>query len=323
MALLEVKDLTVRFETHRGDLRAVDGVSFQLEEGRTLGLVGESGSGKSVTALALMGLVPTPPGRIERGEVRYGGRDLLRLSKSELRKLRGKEIALIFQDPITSLNPLLSIERQLSEVLEVHLELGRREVRKRIIAALDDVGIPSPEARLSSFPHQLSGGMCQRVMIAMALLCAPRILIADEPTTALDVTIQAQILELLRDLQRTHGTAILLITHDLGVAAGMCDSLEVMYAGRLVEGARAGELFETPLHPYTKGLLASVPRLTGDVGTSLSSIPGRAPDLPTKCGCAFAPRCEDAVERCQRETPPEIECGTGRRIACFRPGGEE
>ena len=307
MSLLDVQNLCVRFDTHQGTVRAVDGVSFTLEEGETLGLVGESGSGKSVTNLALMGLVSQPPGVIEAGRVLYGERDLLQLRPRELQALRGDEISMIFQDPMTSLNPLLTIGDQLSEVLEVHRGLRRREARKRCAAALGDVGIPEPEARLDAYPHELSGGMRQRVMIAMALLCDPRILIADEPTTALDVTIQAQILELMKALQESHGTAIVLITHDLGVVAGMSDRVHVMYAGRIVEAAPAGELFRAPEHPYTAGLLASVPRLDGAAHEDLASIPGQPPDLADlPPGCAFAPRCELSSEACRAAVPPLI-----------------
>jgi len=322
MALLDVRDLSVRFDTFHGTVRAVDHVSFTLEESETLALVGESGSGKSVTNLAMMGLVPQPPGVIESGEVLFDGRDLLRLSPRELQRLRGKEISMIFQDPMTSLNPLLTVGEQLSEVLEVHLGLSRKEARLRCASAIGDVGIPDPESRLAQYPHELSGGMRQRVMIAMALLCDPRILIADEPTTALDVTIQAQILDLLTELQHQHGTAIILITHDLGVVAGQSDRVHVMYAGRLVETADVRDLYRAPLHPYTQGLLASVPRI-GDSGEgSLHSIPGQPPDLASlPAGCAFAARCERAQPECGREVPPLVATnlevtGGARFVAC-------
>ncbi|MEO2093484.1 MAG: ABC transporter ATP-binding protein [bacterium] len=324
MALLEVRNLSVRFDTHHGSLRAVDDVSFTLDEGETLGLVGESGSGKSVCNLALMGLVPRPPGVIESGEVWFEGRDLLQLPESELRALRGNSLAMIFQDPMTSLNPLLSVERQLSEVLEVHRGLSRRQARKQCAAALDDVGIPEPERRLDEFPHELSGGMRQRVMIAMALLCDPQILLADEPTTALDVTIQAQILELLSDLQERRGTAIVLVTHDLGVVAGMSDRVAVMYAGRLVESASTLDLFARPAHPYTQGLLASVPGLGGNREGDLFSIPGSPPDLvELPAGCAFAPRCGQVEEACRSGPPDSLDLNDTaahgpRRVACPR-----
>ncbi|MEM6675752.1 MAG: ABC transporter ATP-binding protein, partial [Planctomycetota bacterium] len=249
MKLLDVQNLRVRFETHHGVVRAVDGVSFQLEEGETLGLVGESGSGKSVTNLALMGLVPQPPGVVEADAMLFGGRDLLRMTEREFRQVRGNEISMIFQDPMTSLNPLLTVGRQLTEVIEVHEKVTRKDARRRAAAGLADVGIPEPWRRLDQYPHELSGGMRQRVMIAMGLLCRPKILLADEPTTALDVTIQAQILELMQRLQHNHGTAIVLVTHDLGVVAGMSDRVNVMYAGRIVEASAAEPLFDAPMHP--------------------------------------------------------------------------
>lgn len=321
MLLLDVKNLRVRFETHHGVVRAVDGVSFQLEEGETLGLVGESGSGKSVTNLALMGLVPEPPGVVEADRMQFQGRDLLGMPPRELRKIRGNDISMIFQDPMTSLNPLLTIGRQLTEVLEVHTKVTRREARRRSAQGLEDVGIPLPEKRLDQYPHELSGGMRQRVMIAMGLLCSPKVLLADEPTTALDVTIQAQILELMRDLQKSHGTAIILVTHDLGVVAGMSDRVNVMYAGKLVETAGAGPLFEEPRHPYTRGLLRSVPRLSGDPNAELDSIPGSPPDLAAlPPGCSFAPRCSFANERCTSEIPQLVhvsDASEPRMSACF------
>ncbi len=321
MPLLDVKNLRVRFETHHGVVRAVDGVSFQLEEGETLGLVGESGSGKSVTNLALMGLVPQPPGVVEADRMEYEGRDLLHMPPRELRRIRGNDISMIFQDPMTSLNPLLTIGRQLTEVLEVHTKVTRREARRRSAQGLDDVGIPLPEKRLDQYPHELSGGMRQRVMIAMGLLCNPKVLLADEPTTALDVTIQAQILELMKDLQKSHGTAIILVTHDLGVVAGMSDRVNVMYAGKLVETAAAGPLFEEPRHPYTSGLLRSVPRLSGDPDAELDSIPGSPPDLAAlPPGCSFAPRCGYGTERCTSEAPQLVNVSDSRdhrMTACF------
>ena len=320
MALLEVQNLRVRFETHHGVVRAVDGVSFELSEGETLGLVGESGSGKSVTNLALMGLVPEPPGVVEADRLSLEGRDLLALTPRELRRVRGKEVSMIFQDPMTSLNPLLTVGRQMTEVLEVHERVSRREARRRSADGLADVGIPLPEKRLDQYPHELSGGMRQRVMIAMGLLCKPKVLLADEPTTALDVTIQAQILELMKSLQESHGTAIVLVTHDLGVVAGMSHRVNVMYAGRLVETATAEALFESPRHPYTRGLLASVPRLTGDPNAALESIPGAPPDLAAlPPGCAFEPRCGFAGERCRAERPAleEPVGAPDRESACF------
>ncbi|MDG1048612.1 MAG: ABC transporter ATP-binding protein [Planctomycetota bacterium] len=318
MPILDVQNLRVRFETHHGVVRAVDGVSFSLEEGETLGLVGESGSGKSVTNLALMGLIPSPPGVVEADAMRFEDRDLLGLSDAELRSVRGNEISMIFQDPMTSLNPLLTVGRQLTEVLEVHERVSRREARRRAAAGLGDVGIPEPERRLDQYPHELSGGMRQRVMIAMGLLCRPKILLADEPTTALDVTIQAQILELMQKLQHEYGTAIILVTHDLGVVAGMSDRVNVMYAGRLAETAGAIELFDDPRHPYTRGLLGSVPRLSGDTDADLDSIMGSPPDLADlPAGCAFRPRCTFETERCAAETPPLFDLGGGRSSACL------
>ena len=318
MPILDVQNLRVRFETHHGVVRAVDGVSFSLEEGETLGLVGESGSGKSVTNLALMGLIPSPPGVVEADAMRFEDRDLMALSDEELRSVRGNEISMIFQDPMTSLNPLLTVGRQLTEVLEVHERVSRREARTRAAAGLADVGIPEPERRLDQYPHELSGGMRQRVMIAMGLLCRPKILLADEPTTALDVTIQAQILELMQKLQHEYGTAIILVTHDLGVVAGMSDRVNVMYAGRLAETAGAIELFDDPRHPYTRGLLGSVPRLSGDTDADLDSIKGSPPDLADlPAGCAFRPRCTFETERCAAEAPPLFDLGGGRSSACL------
>jgi len=320
--VLAVQGLRVTFRTDHGTVKAVDGVSFTLARGETLGLVGESGSGKSVTNLALMGLVPTPPGKVEATHVRVGGRDLAQLSARELRAVRGNEIAMIFQDPMTSLNPLLTVGRQLTEVLEVHGRARGRAAQKLAAAGLADVGIPEPERRLAQYPHELSGGMRQRVMIAMALLCEPKVLLADEPTTALDVTIQAQILELMQRLQQRHGTAILLVTHDLGVVAGMADRVHVMYAGRLVETAPTAALFAAPRHPYTAGLLGSVPRLVGDPRARLVAIPGHPPDLAAlPAGCAFRERCALAVERCGTAAPPleplDDTSGAARAAACF------
>ena len=322
--VLDVRDLTVRFDTHQGTVRAVDGMSYYLEEGETLGLVGESGSGKSVSSLAVMGLVPNPPGVVERGKVIFGELDLLKLKDEQLRRFRGNELSMIFQDPMSSLNPFLTVGRQLSEVLETHTRLTRREIRARCAAGLADVGIPAPEKRLAAYPHELSGGLRQRVMIAMALLNEPRVLFADEPTTALDVTIQAQILELMKDLQQRHGTSIVLVTHDLGVVAGMADRVHVMYAGRLVETGPTDDLFATSRHPYTHGLLASVPTVIDEPGAELYSIPGQPPDLSAlPIGCAFEERCEYVGDRCGFERPELTEyeattqSGGDRRAACF------
>jgi len=320
--VLEVKDLRVRFETHQGVVRAVDGISFALAPGEVLGVVGESGSGKSVTSLALMGLVPTPPGVVEASLLRVAGHDVLGLDARAMRRLRGKEIAMIFQDPMTSLNPLLTVERQLTEVLVQHEGLTRRAARVRAATALGEVGIPAPETRLDAYPHELSGGMRQRVMVAMALLLSPKVLIADEPTTALDVTIQAQILDLMKDLQRRRGTAIVLITHDLGVVAGMADRLQVMYAGRVVETGPVDEVFAHAMHPYTLGLLRSVPRLGGDPELRLEAIEGAPPDLAAlPQGCAFAPRCPFVQPACRASTPALIPVLAGRTSACFETAG--
>ncbi|MDQ6648674.1 MAG: ABC transporter ATP-binding protein [Actinomycetota bacterium] len=320
--LLSVRDLSVTF-TRRGrrDVHAVDGVSFDVEAGQTIGIVGESGSGKSVTSLAALGLLPKRGVRIT-GEARFDDRDLLRMSDSELRNLRGSDVTMVFQDPLSSLNPVLTLGRQITEVLERHRGLGRDAARSEAADALEMVGIPDPKARLASYPHQLSGGMRQRAMIAMALACRPRLLIADEPTTALDVTIQAQILELLKALVRDSGAALVLITHDLGVVAGLCEQVRVMYAGRIVETATRQELFGRPRHPYTRGLLASVPRLDQPRGTPLQPIPGSPSDtIAWPSGCAFAPRCANRVEGCT-DGPPGLhpdEHDASHLFRCINP----
>src|SRR5664280_904444 len=305
MALLSVSDLIVRFRTHDGLIHAVNGVSFDLDEGETLGLVGESGCGKSVTNLAVLRLLPQPAGRIEGGAVYFEGADLTQVSESSMRELRGRDIAMIFQDPMTSLNPVLTIEEQMVETIRAHREVSKAAARTRAIELLEMVGIPKPETRLRAFPHQFSGGMRQRVMIAMALALEPKLLIADEPTTALDVTIQAQVLELLSRLAADHKTAVILITHDLGVVAGMTRRINVMYAGFVVESATTPGLFAEPSHPYTVGLLHSMPRLDAQPGEPLIPIEGTPPDLRfAPIGCPFAPRCAWRVERCWREMPP-------------------
>ncbi len=320
MALLEVRDLVVRFRTADGTIHAVNGVSFELEAGERLGLVGESGCGKSVTNLAIIRLLPRPAGRIEGGAVVFAGQDLLALREEEVREIRGRDIAMIFQDPMTSLNPVLTIEEQLVETIVAHRPVGRDEARQRAIELLRMVGIPKPESRLRSYPHQFSGGMRQRVMIAMALALEPQILIADEPTTALDVTIQAQVLELLRRLTEEHGTALILITHDLGVVAGMTDRVAVMYAGFIVETASTSELFARPAHPYTVGLLHSIPRVDERDGEELIPIEGRPPDMrELPPGCPFAPRCAWRLSVCWEVNPElgpvprpmEAEAGAG------------
>jgi oligopeptide transport system ATP-binding protein len=305
MSLLSVRDLVVQFRTHDGTVFAVNGVSFDLDEGETLGLVGESGCGKSVTNLAVMRLLPSPAGHIESGKVIFEDRELVSLSESEMRQLRGKEIAMIFQDPMTSLNPVLTVEEQMVETIQAHRKATDKEARARAIELLAMVGIPQPEQRLRNFPHQFSGGMRQRVMIAMALALEPKLLIADEPTTALDVTIQAQVLELLSRLAADHGTAVILITHDLGVVAGLTRRTNVMYAGFIVESATTAGLFAEPAHPYTVGLLHSMPRLDAQPGEPLIPIEGAPPDLRfAPVGCPFAPRCGWRLPRCWQEMPP-------------------
>jgi len=313
--LLRVRDLKTYFVTERGrgTARAVDGVSFELYPGETLGLVGESGCGKTVTSLSILRLIPEPPGHIRPGSfIEFEGRNLLTLSPPELRVIRGNRIAMIFQEPMTSLNPVFTVGDQVAEAAIVHQRLSRRAARARALEMLRLVGIPDPEARLDDYPHQLSGGMRQRVMIAMALICHPQVLIADEPTTALDVTIQAQILELLERLQAELGMAVLLITHDLGIVAGSADRVVVMYAGQVVESASTPELFARPQHPYTEGLMASVPRLERPATARLHTIPGSVPaatDWPS--GCRFHPRCPYAWDKCRTEEPPLLEIGGG------------
>jgi oligopeptide/dipeptide ABC transporter ATP-binding protein len=317
-ALLDVKGLTTVFDTDDGEVRAVDGVDFSLERGRTLGIVGESGCGKSVTALSIMGLVPRPPGRIVAGEVRFEGEDLLKLPPARLRELRGARLSMIFQEPMTSLNPAFTVGDQVAEALLRHGSTGRKEAKDQAIEMLRRVRIPSPERRARDYPHRLSGGMRQRVMIAMALACNPRLLIADEPTTALDVTIQAQILELMRALRSELGTAIILITHDLGVIAELADDVIVMYAGQVVERCAVDSLFAEPHHPYTIGLLGSIPRLDLEQ-RRLSAIEGTVPDAAAMpAGCRFHSRCPFAVERCFKEIPPLAEIKENHFAACWR-----
>ena len=317
-SLLSVQDLHVSFKTDDGLVEAVRGVSFDLARGETLGIVGESGSGKSVTNLALMGLIPRPPGRIDRGSAWFEGRDLIRMNPAELMSIRGRRIGMIFQDPMTALNPLMTIGQQLTEVTRRHLGLTQAAALTRAAEMLEMVGISSPGQRLRDYPHQFSGGMRQRVMIAMALSCEPDILIADEPTTALDVTIQAQILELLHELQQRRGTSIILVTHDLGVVAGVCDRVLVMYAGRVVERAAVNDLFASPRHPYTLGLLRSLPRLDRDHSQRLEAIAGQPPDMTrVPAGCSFRPRCPVGVPRCESESPPLREVGPDRLSACW------
>ena len=318
--LLEVRDLLVRFRTHDGTIYAVNGVGFELGRGERLGLVGESGCGKSVTNLAIIRLLPKPAGRIEGGQVLFDGQDLVQLTESELREIRGRDIAMIFQDPMTSLNPVLTVEEQMIETIQAHKKQSKTEARARAVELLGMVGIPQPEKRLKAYPHQFSGGMRQRVMIAMALALQPKLMIADEPTTALDVTIQAQVLELISRLTTETGTSLVLITHDLGVVAGMTDRINVMYAGFIVETATTGDLFDLPSHPYTVGLLHSMPRVDAKEGEPLIPIEGRPPDMrrePT--GCPFAPRCAWRVEACWSENPSLAPLAAGGRIVMTGP----
>ena len=322
--LLEVDDLRVRFKTRRGLVHAVNGVTFDVLPGETLGLVGESGCGKSVTALAAMGILPRAATVATGSSIRLEGRELVGLSERAWRRVRGKEIAMIFQDPMTSLNPVLTVGAQLREAIDEHLDLDRKETTRRAVELLEQVGIPSAADRLKNYPHQFSGGMRQRVMIAIALACEPKLLIADEPTTALDVTIQAQILDLLTDLVSQRGTALVLITHDLGVVAGTCERVQVMYAGTLVETGTADELFAAPRHPYTLGLLQSVPRL--DVGRRqpLRPIPGAPRNMLSEPdACPFAPRCQYRVDRCTQALPVLEPLDTGQRAACFNPAAAD
>jgi oligopeptide/dipeptide ABC transporter ATP-binding protein len=317
--LLTVEDLHVRFGTERGLVHAVNGVSFDIAPGETLGIVGESGCGKSVTSLAILGILGRNA-RVTRGKAMFGGRDLLTLDDAQLRSIRGKEIAMIFQDPMTSLNPVLTIGRQIREALEVHFGMDREQADRRATELLDQVGIPSAKMRLKDYPHQFSGGMRQRAMIAMALACEPKLLIADEPTTALDVTIQAQILELLKTLVAERDTALILITHDLGVVAGMCERVNVMYAGMFMETGSADRLFSQPRHPYTLGLLQSVPRLDAGRRQKLQPIPGSPRNmLSAPSECPFAPRCRYEVEKSRQQVPPLDELEPGQFVRCFNP----
>jgi oligopeptide transport system ATP-binding protein len=319
--LLSVRDLRTYFETEDGTVKAVDGISFDLERGETLGIVGESGSGKSVTNLSIIRLIPQPPGKIVSGEVVFDGTDILDLPAEHVRRIRGKRISMIFQDPMTSLNPFMRISKQLMEITRLHLGHTKEQAYEHAVKMLETVGIPDARSRADSYPHEFSGGMRQRVMIAMALSCEPELLIADEPTTALDVTIQAQILELIKELKRTTGTSVILITHDLGVVAGMTDHIIVMYAGKVFEQAPTRELFSCPGNPYTKGLLRSVPDPAHEDGRALYQIPGLPPDvarLPP--GCPFAPRCERAEEICRQEFPPFVQLNAEHFSLCHFAG---
>ena len=317
--LLEINNLSTYFFTQDGIVKAVDDISYDLEEGEVLGVVGESGCGKSVHALSVMRLVPTPPGRTVAGEVRFEGEDLLKMDDSEMRNIRGNRIAMVFQEPMTSLNPVLTIGRQVTETLELHQNMSRQQARTRAAELLQTVGIPDAARRLVDYPHQFSGGMRQRVMIAMALSCNPRLIIADEPTTALDVTIQAQILELMQQLARDFGTAMIIITHNLGVVARYADNVNVMYAGRIIETGSAEEIYHNPKHPYTLALLNSVPRLDSSERIRLDAIEGLPPDLVNlPVGCSFAPRCKFVYEQCIDETPVLSEAAEGHTSACWR-----
>src|SRR6056297_780757 len=319
--LLEVNDLKTYFDTDEGTVKAVDGVSFHIDKGETLGVVGESGSGKSVTSLSTMRLIPQPPGRFAGGEIKFEGQDLLKKSEREMRKIRGNEISMIFQEPMTSLNPVYTVGDQIAEAIVLHQNKSRNQAMKLATEMLDLVGIPEPAKRVKNYPHQMSGGMRQRVMIAMALSCGPKLLIADEPTTALDVTIQAQILDLMRQLQREIGMSILFITHDLGVVAEIADRVVVMYAGRAVEEAHVNDIYGKPQMPYTRGLLNSIPRVdqAATAQERLEAIPGNVPNpLHLPDGCAFHPRCKYMKDACKEAIPPLEDTGDGHMVRCIR-----
>ncbi len=316
--VLKVENLRTYFRTRWGEVKAVDGVNFELRKGETLGIVGESGSGKSVTMLSMMRLIPMPPGRIVEGSITLDGEDLLQLSESEMSKVRGSKIALIIQDPMTSLNPVLSIGNQVTEAIRIHQDIPKRSVMEKALEVLRKVNIPAAESRVRDYPHQMSGGMRQRVVGAIGISCQPLVLIADEPTTSLDVTIQAQYLKLLKDLQQESDLSLIFITHDFGIVAKMCDRVAVMYAGRIVEMGSVRDIFNTPSHPYTEALLASVPKMEEDVDR-LYAIDGQPPllhDLPV--GCAFADRCQYVMDRCREEYPPEFPVAEGHYSACWR-----
>ncbi|CAN7737964.1 peptide ABC transporter ATP-binding protein [Ensifer sp. Root31] len=317
--LLSVRNLRTEFQTQRGSVKVVDGVSFEVGRGKIVGLVGESGSGKSVTALSLMGLVASPQGKVSADSIMLNGTDLTRLNAEELRRNRGRQLSMVFQEPMTSLNPVRTMVQQVGEPLSIHTNLGRRAIRDKVLHMFETVGIPEPAARLDVYPHQLSGGLRQRAMIAMGLICEPKLLIADEPTTALDVTTQAQILRLMMALRDRVGTAIVMITHDLGIIAEMCDEVNVMYAGQIVEQANVFDLFDRPSHPYTRGLLASIPKATEKRSAErMNSIPGVVPNLaklPT--GCRFNPRCGDAMPICRVQQPGLTDLGNGHKARCW------
>jgi oligopeptide/dipeptide ABC transporter ATP-binding protein len=316
--LLEIEDLHTQFFTSAGTVRAVDGITYNVDEGETVAIVGESGCGKSVGAMSILRLIPWPPGKIVKGSIKFQGKDLLKLSDSEMRKIRGNDIAMVFQEPMTSLNPVLSIGLQLTETLQHHLGMSEEQCHARAVELLGMVGISEPQRRLEQYPHHLSGGMRQRVMIAMALACEPKLIIADEPTTALDVTIQAQILELMKDLTRKLGVAMIIITHNLGVVARYADRVNVMYAGKIIETGTAKDVYHNPKHPYTLALLKSVPRLDEPRGQKLDPVEGQPPDLARlDDGCPFRPRCRYAVAKCETSNPTLENVGPGHRAACW------
>ncbi|MEN6482137.1 MAG: ABC transporter ATP-binding protein [Anaerolineaceae bacterium] len=316
--LLNVQGLETQFQTREGIVHAVNGVSFHLKEGETLGIVGESGCGKSVTVMSMLRLIPSPPGKVVAGKAFYQGKDLLKMPDDEIRHIRGAQISMVFQDPMTSFNPVLTIGRQVAEPLEIHMGVSQKQSADRVAEMLEMVGIPKPKDRLKDYPHQFSGGMRQRVMIAMALICTPQILIADEPTTALDVTIQAQIIELVKRLRDELGMAIIWITHDLGIIAGLANRVAVMYAGLIIEEAEVKSLYANPEHPYTLGLLKSLPRVDEDQSQRLASIDGLPPVLMNKpIGCPFAPRCTYVIEKCLVENPPLMPVGPEHNAACW------
>ena len=315
--LLEIKDLCVEFKTMAGTVHAVDHLSYTLHRGEKLGIVGESGSGKSVSSLAMMQLIPNPPGKVTGGQILYNGKDLVKLSEREMEKIRGNEISMIFQEPMTSLNPIIRCGKQIAESLQLHRGMKKKEAMEEAIKMMQAVGIANPQARAYEYPHQMSGGMRQRVMIAMALACQPQILIADEPTTALDVTIQAQILDLIRDLNQKMNTSVVFITHDLGVVSELCDTVIVMYNGHIVEKAPVADIFREPLHPYTHGLLSAIPRITKE-RKPLSTIEGMVPNPVERIkGCRFWPRCPKACDRCRKEEPAVFSVGEDRQVRCW------
>ncbi len=321
--ILEIKDLCVEFQTVEGTVHAVDHLNYTLHKGEKLGIVGESGSGKSVSSLGMLQLIPNPPGRITGGEILYHGKDLVKASEKEMQKIRGNEISMIFQEPMTSLNPIIKCGSQIAESLRLHRGMKKKEAMEEAVRMMRSVGIANPEVRAYEYPHQMSGGMRQRVMIAMALACQPQILIADEPTTALDVTIQAQILDLIRDLNESLGTSVVFITHDLGVVSELCDTVIVMYTGHIVEQAPVKELFESPKHPYTKGLLHAIPRITKE-RDPLETIEGMVPNPTERIeGCSFSPRCPYATAQCRKAEPPVTELAGGRLVRCWQYSEEK